>query len=89
MIYLNYCLNAKSFLFGFNLNLFFSLRKISNKCFPLALTKGPVDVIGTVQVSRALAPNQNWNAIARYFCVTLQGISPCVFVLLYVTVNYV
>ena len=45
--------------------------------------------VGTVQVSRALAPNQNWNAITRYFCVTLQGISPCVFVLRYVTVNYV
>ena len=60
MIYLNHCLNAKSFLFGFNLNLFFSLRKISKKCFPLALTKGPVDVIGTVQVSRG------WKCIAQH-----------------------
>ena len=51
-----------------------------------------VTLASTLQLlvlARALAPNQNWNAITRYFCVTLQGISPCVFVLLYDTVNYV
>ena len=60
MINLKHYFNAKSFLFGLNPNLFFSLKKIWKKCFPLALTKGPVDVIGTVQVSRG------WKCIAQH-----------------------
>ena len=51
-----------------------------------------VTLASTLQLlvlARALAPNQNWNAITRYFCVTLHGIALCVFVLHYVTVNYV
>ena len=51
-----------------------------------------VTLASTLQLlvlARALAPNQNWNAITRYFCVTLHGIALCVFVLHYVTVNLI